>query len=711
MLKKVLILAVSVCFSTLISATSMAHELNGSFKYIYPLPDAKLIAKETSIILKPGELLDTNRSNFGRLAVIEGSISGEHSYQAIVSADNKTIILKPHYIFKPGETVTVSIDHKIKTSSGRLTETGSFRFKISAKSGKLSAGINYSIDFPYDECPPFGDNLKTKSDTIPVLNDDPSLPSDFPDRTITISDQPDSGYLFLSISGMEEGKPYLMILDNSANPVFFRQLQRAAHDFKVQPNGLITYFDQFPNHFYAMDHTYTIVDSIKCADGYEESTDSHDIQMLDNGHVLLLARDPQVIDMSEIIEGGAPEAVVYGLVIQELDIMRNVVWQWRSWDHFEITDATWDIDLLANSIDYVHANAIELADDGNILLSSRHMDEITKIDYETGEIIWRFGGENNEFTLVGDHRWFSHQHDIRELPNGNLTLFDNGNLNTPQYSRAVEYQLDEPNRIATLIWKYQNNPDIISGKMGNHQRLAGGNSIIGWGRGNPMFTEVKYSGDIAFELALHPRASSYRAFRFPWTGNAAKPYLVVEHYEESIHLVFHKFGDTTVVKYYIYAGETPQPSTVIDSTSENYIDLTDLPKGITYFRITALDGSGGESLFSNEEIMDVDLPNKYLPGDANMANGTWPPSIIGADVTYLVNFFRSMPSSQSCLLDGFWCSADANGDCQIIGGDVTKLVNYFRGFASISFCPDYQPAWPTPDDLPTEAPDDWPNCD
>jgi len=101
----------------------------------------------------------------------------------------------------------------------------------------------------------------------------------------------------------------------------------------------------------------------------------------------------------------------------------------------------------------------------------------------------------------------------------------------------------------------------------------------------------------------------------------------------------------------------------------------------------------------------------YLPGDVNMAVGAWPPAAIGADVTYLVNFFRGSPSSQSCLLDGFWCSADANGDCNVIGSDVTKLVNFFRGQGSIQFCADYVPQWLTPLDIPDEEPSNWPNCE
>ncbi len=101
----------------------------------------------------------------------------------------------------------------------------------------------------------------------------------------------------------------------------------------------------------------------------------------------------------------------------------------------------------------------------------------------------------------------------------------------------------------------------------------------------------------------------------------------------------------------------------------------------------------------------------YLPGDVNMYDGTWPPSVVGGDVTYLVNFFRDAPSSVACLMDGFWASADINGDCNVIGGDVTKLVNFFRDQGNISYCPNYEPLWLSPADLPPVAPAGWPNCD
>ncbi|MCP4580400.1 MAG: hypothetical protein GY839_02190 [candidate division Zixibacteria bacterium] len=692
MRKKVITISLSILLVFCVAEISLSRNSINSFQYISPVDNAKYVSKETNIIIRPGELLDIAGIDLMAQVEVIGSIGGNYYCDVVIGGDGKTLIIKARDSFNPGELITVALNHGLISYTGQQMESAEFSFTVSPKVLKIT---NDTI------CPVSnGTGYETPDDFI-VLNDDPSLPTDFPEFTITANDQPDSGYIFLS-------NLYLMILDNSAYPVFYKKMPSLSYDFKVQPNGLLTYFSTETDFFYAMDSTYSVVDSFRCGNGYGENTDFHDFQILDNGHMLMLARDPQLIDMSEIIEGGNPNAIVIGQIIQELDTLKNVIFQWRSWDHIEITDAAWNIDLRGPTVDYIHVNSLELDNDGNLLISSRNLQEITKIDRESGEIIWRFGGENNEYTLIGDLRWFSLQHDARRILNGNVTLFDNGNLNYPPYSRGLEYQLDEINKTATLIREDRNTPDVFSFIMGSYQRLPGGNSIVGWGGGTPCFTEIRPNGEKAFEVNS---GGSYRSFRFPWHGVALKPYLLAELEDSIAHLTFNKFGDTTVVGYYIYMGETSNPMTIIDSTYNNYYYLL-IPPGNHYIRVTSYDDQHIEGLFSNEVALGVAGDYEYyLPGDANMANGAWPPGVIGGDVTFLVNYFRSLPSSQACLLDGFWCSADINGDCLVIGSDVTKLVNYFRGMTELGYCVDYEPAWPTPDDLPAEAPEGWPNCD
>jgi hypothetical protein len=147
------------------------------------------------------------------------------------------------------------------------------------------------------------------------------------------------------------------------------------------------------------------------------------------------------------------------------------------------------------------------------------MDEITKINRQTGDIIWRLGGENNQFTFTNDPIRFSYQHGIRRLTNGNIILYDNGNYHTPPFSRAIEYSLDEVNMKATLKWQYRNNPDIYALAMGFAQRLENNNTLISWGFHGTTLTEVKYDGTKVLQMSLPQGVVTYRAFKYKWKNN------------------------------------------------------------------------------------------------------------------------------------------------------------------------------------------------
>ena len=347
------------------------------------------------------------------------------------------------------------------------------------------------------------------ADTVP--EDDDTIP--VPPIQITAFDRTARGKLFLSNFG-SMANPFLLILDNTGTIFFKRPMRGTCDDFKVQPNGLLTYFDSVSDKFYALDTTYAVVDSFACGNGY--TTDAHDLRLLPDGHALLMSYDPETVDMSALVAGGDPAARVTGLVVQELDEQKNVVFQWRSWDHFNILDAT-HVNFTAHAVDCVHGNALEVDADGELLLSSRHLDEITKIDRETGDIIWRWGGNNNQFTLLGDSTWFSHQHAIRLIDNGHYTLFDNGNFHTPApYSRAAEYVLDQKAKTATLVWQYRHTPDIFGSATGYVQRLYNGNTLINWGTTNPNITEVTADGKKVLELSLPTGQFTYRAYKQRW---------------------------------------------------------------------------------------------------------------------------------------------------------------------------------------------------
>ncbi len=488
-----------------------------------PLPGAQLVTPESRIILRISGQVDPVSLTPAGAIDARGSASGSHPGRIVPSRDLRTLQFVPDESFTLGETVSVSFARSFKLLRGESVLPEPFSFVISHTRLTMAPEqyLNEEMQESRDERErvttdgPKGPPDRTTAGAVAPL------PLNFPFVQTTTFGTPSPGRIFLSnFSANASNVPHLLILDDDGQPVFFKPMHGSCLDFKMQPNGLLTYYDTFLGYFIAMDSTYQVVDSFRCGNGY--STDLHELRLLDNGHALLMSYDPQVVDMSAVVPGGKPTAVVTGLVIQELDEEKNVVFQWRSWDHFQITDATHE-NLTAAAIDYVHGNAIDLDQDGNLLISSRHLDEITKINRETGDIMWRMGGKNNQFTFLNDSIGYSHQHAIRRLPNGNVTLFDNGNFHATHYSRALEYQLDEVARTATLVWQFRRQPDDYGAFMGYVQRLDNGNTLIGWGAGNPAVTEVNPSGDIVFELRFDNAVYSYRAFRYLWHSADPRP--------------------------------------------------------------------------------------------------------------------------------------------------------------------------------------------
>ncbi len=510
----ILILIFGLCSSTFYC--QVKHIEN--FQFISPIPGSSLHLPATSIIIRQGDNIDGSTINNYKI-LVEGSISGIHKGDLILSTDKKTLHFQPFKAFTRGEEVRVILENGILTDSGIELAPIEFTFKISENiyTDYDNRFFNAISEANKTESS-FGNNLHLNNPES--IN--PEYPPDFPNFAITISNNPSPEYIFISPHDLSFTTAYLMIIDNDGIPIYYVRDTSPKFDFKKQFNGLLTFWDHNSQKFFEMDSAYKIIDSYQCGNGYH--TDAHELLVFPNGHSYLMSYDPQIVRMDTIVQGGDTAAIVYGLVVQELDAQKNVIFQWRSWDHFQITDATYDIDLTQHSIDYVHGNSIEVDHDGNLLISCRNMDEITKIDGQTGDIIWRLGGaqaENNQFQFINDPITFSHQHDIRRLPNGNITLFDNGNLHTPPFSRSLEYQLDEVNKIAVLVWKYNNNPISFEVTRGSSRRLENHNTLIGWGDHltPKSISEIKADGTRALELDFPDSLVNYRTFKFNWRTN------------------------------------------------------------------------------------------------------------------------------------------------------------------------------------------------
>ncbi len=328
-----------------------------------------------------------------------------------------------------------------------------------------------------------------------------------------------------SFATINKPKPSLMILDNDGYLKWYMTREDGVlGNFNYFPNENKYTFNHrqslvpgVPGHFIVLDDNLNLDDSITTTAGIDP--DFHENKLLPNGNWLISGKTDSIVDLSAHNFAGTQGSATTSIrayLIQEFDQNKNLVFQWNSNDFIDPTEcyyAHYGYD--ANDYDYCHGNAIEKDTDGNYLISFRHLNSVYKVSATDGHIIWRLGGKSSDFTFVNDPG-FSGQHDIRRLPNGNYTIYDNGNMSgPPKKSRGVEYTLDTVNWTATKVWEFDYSPSFFALAMGNHQTTASDLHFINYGfnRNTSLNTIlVDHSNTILSEIHLIDSAQIYRAY-------------------------------------------------------------------------------------------------------------------------------------------------------------------------------------------------------
>jgi len=337
----------------------------------------------------------------------------------------------------------------------------------------------------------------------------------YPSLSVTVNKNPSPGQLFLGPSSGVEG--HLVILDDQLIPLFYKKVGWGVFDFKLQPNGKLTY-NIYSVYSFGMDSSGIRDKQYVTPQGF--ALDVHDLMVLEDGSYYLFGRDFITIDMSQYFPGGDTAAILVANTIHHMDADDNELWRWNSFDHYDFFDVDEYVNLTNHTIDWTHCNSMDIDSDGNLIVSTRNFNEISKINRQTGEIIWRFGWERNQFQFINDNRGFRRQHDARILSNSHLALFDNGHYLIPQYSSYVEYEIDEQNFTATLIRRYARNGSIYSESRGGVQELSNGNILISWDNlQNPFISEIDSEDSTEYEVVHDNYAYQYRAYKFRWKTN------------------------------------------------------------------------------------------------------------------------------------------------------------------------------------------------
>jgi hypothetical protein len=634
--------------------------LSQTFEYVSPRANSILVSLSTNIILKSTEVINKSSLNPDEFVVF-GSRSGMHSGTVKLSDDNKTILFFPDQVFEPSEVVEVIVKPGIVTISGDGFTQLDFQFTTTPLSqpinpATLESSITAKIEnenFPAALNKEFYSNATT--DTLPI---------DFPTLKVDSLNNPWDGKIFIANKPAQFNSygSYLIIADNNGNIIKYRKFNTPESNFRVLPNGELMTSEN--GRHLILDTTLAPIDTFKCGNGY--TADSHDFLLLPNGHALLFGLDPEPVDMSKIVPGGQPNATVIGAVLQELDASKNVIFQWRTLDYIPITDSY--TDLTQQTVSYGHANAINIDNDGNILFSLRYCSSIIKINRQTGDVMWIMGGKENQFTFIGEHaenapQYFSNQHCVSMLPDGDLLLFDNGDSHKggpdSSYSRGVEYKLDEQAKTATMVWEYDHGKTIYTSSGGSIQRLPNGNTLIGWSRPpggiyHPTMTEVNDTS-IVMEMSFQAQDTlfSYRAFKFPWVSQQPEYSFVqidplqgniypnpVNPASDTLIGVYVKFDSLNAetysefhIKRYNYSPINPTFSTDAPIVYSNYINF-----------------SQDSNIHSYKAEVTVQL--KFLPDILNAANtivykinqsnGHFEPVATSYDSSYVYNGLKNL---------------------------------------------------------------------
>ena len=181
---------------------------------------------------------------------------------------------------------------------------------------------------------------------------------------------------------------------------------------------------------------------------------------------------------------------------------KEIIWEWNAFDHYSIEDydgvyfydgiygGTWGSAINDFRYDWTHMNAVAYSEEESaIYVSSRHLSRITKIAYPSGDIIWNMGQEMPSGDVnCGTDPYFSWQHSISVLDNGNIIILDNGNLSDNfnsdldnPISRALEINPNELNGDgcnANTVWEHTLPEYMFGHASGGVQKLDNGNYLI-----------------------------------------------------------------------------------------------------------------------------------------------------------------------------------------------------------------------------------------
>ena len=415
------------------------------------------------------------------------------------------------------------------------------------------------------------------------------------------------GYYFVTQGSARYGGTGPMIVDRLGRPVWLGEVPEGqnATTFEVQQyrgRPVLTWWQGRIDKDVGMgigegvilDGSYREVARVRA--GNDRPTDLHDFVITPRDTALLLIYQPRAADLSEY--GGRAGGRVLDNYIQEVDIATGeVLFEWSAFDAVPPDESYQPVPDGTAPWDAYHLNSVIEDRDGDLLVSARHTWAVYKIDRETGDVVWRLGGKESDFTL-GPGALFAWPHDADRRPDGTLSLFDNQaaspELVESDRSRGLILRLDEAAGTAELAREFTHPAGLLAPSQGNLQNLPGGHVLVGWGS-QPHFSEYDELGRMVFDARFFETAQSYRAFLFDWTGTPVGPPVVVATGEQDGARVSVSWNGATEVRAWRVLGAASEGAEPVQLATAPWAGLeTRILVGQPgpWFVVEALDDSG-----------------------------------------------------------------------------------------------------------------------
>ncbi|KAH9825944.1 Arylsulfotransferase (ASST) [Teratosphaeria destructans] len=401
------------------------------------------------------------------------------------------------------------------------------------------------------------------------------------------------GYIFLAPYRNLDPGPY--IYDNAGNLVWSGAGQsgpKTAHTPRVcryRGEDHLCFFEGEQHQGFArghgviMNNHYQVVKTVDAA-GAGASSDMHEFKITpySNGTTALLTvYQPRQYDLTtnpRFNVVGGMGWIVEG-VFQEVEIdTGRVVFEWRSLDHVDpglawtlpkTTDTSGDGLTEQSPWDYFHLNSIDKNEEGDYLISARHVSAIYKLSGKDGSIIWQMGG--NAPTIKTTNFVFSYQHHARWLSENAthtvLSFWDNasnGMNTTGEFSHGWIISINHISEEAEMIKEWgapEPEGGLLSGSQGNMQMLPNGGCHMSWGE-HAYITEHTADGHPVMYAKLADRESNvmiYRSNKYNWTAQPlTKPALWTYSRNEAKMIAFASWnGATEIRSWNFYTSGSP----------------------------------------------------------------------------------------------------------------------------------------------------------